>query len=68
MDLSIKENYSFREISRQIDSGSRNRKREPIMVHKYPNLNSEVSNLKDMLNIYYEDYIREKFLKYGLLI
>ncbi len=66
-------NYNYglyqieRDINIKIDSGSRNKKREPIMVHKYPDLNSEISNLKDMLNKYYEDYIHEKLLKYELL-
>ncbi len=55
------------DINIKIDSGSRNKKREPIMVHKYPDLNSEISNLKDMLNKYYEDNIHEKLLKYELL-
>lgn len=55
------------DINIKVDSGSRNKKREPIMVHKYPDLNSEISNLKDMLNKYYEENIHEKLLKYELL-
>lgn len=45
----------------------RNKKRELIMVYKYFDLNSEILNLKDMFNKYYDDNIYEKLLKYELL-
>lgn len=71
--VEFKKHYSYglyqieKDINVKVDSGTRNKKREPIMVHKYPDLNSEISNLKDMLNKYYDDNIHEKLLKYELL-
>lgn len=71
--VEFKKHYSYglyqieKDINVKVDSGTRNKKREPIMVHKYPDLNSEISNLKDMLNNYYDDNIHEKLLKYELL-
>ena len=55
------------DINVKVDSGSRNKKREPIMVHKYSDLNSEISNLKEMLNEYYNSNIQNKLLEYELL-
>lgn len=37
------------------------------MVHKYSDLNSEISNLKEMLNEYYNSNIQNKLLEYELL-
>jgi hypothetical protein len=55
------------DINIKIDSGSRNKKREPIMVHKYSDLNSEISKLKEMLKEYYDNNIQQKLLDYELL-
>lgn len=55
------------DINIKVDSGSKNKKREPIMVHKYSDLNSEISNLKEMLNEYYNSNIQNKLLEYELL-
>ena len=56
-----------KDINIKVESGSINKKREPIMVHKYSDLNSEISNLKEMLKDYYKDNIHDKLLAYGLL-
>ena len=37
------------------------------MVHKYSDLNSEITNLKEMLKVYYSDNIHDKLLEYELL-
>lgn len=55
------------DINLKIESGSFNKKREPVMVHKYSDLNSEIAHLKEMLKEYYENNIHEKLLKYELL-
>jgi hypothetical protein len=55
------------DINIKVDSKSKNKKREPIMVHKYSDLNSEIANLKKMLKEYYEKNIQEKLIEYELL-
>ncbi len=55
------------DINIKIDSGSVNKKREPIYVRKYPELNSEISNLKEKLKQYYLDNIQNQLLHYELL-
>ena len=56
-----------KEINIKVESGSFNKKRQPIMVHKYSDLNSEITNLKEMLKVYYSDNIHDKLLEYELL-
>ena len=67
------DNYTYglyqieNDINVKVESGSYNKKREPIMVHKYSDLNSEISNLKEMLKVYYTNNIHDKLLTYELL-
>lgn len=55
------------DINIKVESGSFNKKREPIMVHKYSDLNSEISSLKEMLKVYYSNNIHDKLIQYELL-
>jgi hypothetical protein len=55
-----------KEINIKIEIG-RNKKNEPIMEHKYSNLNVLIKELKEQLKEFYEKHITKKLFKYELL-
>jgi len=56
-----------REINIKIETGGYNKKGEPIMEHKYTDLNYEIKELKEQLKEFYEKYLTPKLFKYELL-
>lgn len=57
----------IKKINIKADSGDCNKKGEPIMIHKYDELNESIKELKTELNEFYEKYITDNLFKYELL-
>lgn len=55
------------EINLKIDSGGRNKQGKPIMIQKYPMLNTKLKTLEYELKTYYEKYIIPNLFKYQLV-
>jgi len=56
-----------KEINIKVETGDYNKKNEPIMAHKYSDLNDEIKELKELLNKFYDTHITSKLFKYELL-
>ena len=56
-----------REINIKIETGGYNKKGEPIMEHKYTDLNYEIKELKEQLKEFYDKHLTPKLFKYELL-
>ena len=56
-----------KEINIKVETGDYNKKNEPIMAHKYGDLNDEIKELKELLNKFYDTHITSKLFKYELL-
>jgi len=57
----------IREINIKIETGDYTKKNEPIMEHKYSDLNDKIKELKEQLKEFYYKYITPKLFKYELL-
>ena len=55
------------EINIKIETGDYTKRNEPIMEYKYPELNNEIKELKELLKTFYNKYITPKLFKYQLL-
>ncbi len=62
--------YGLHQICKEInikEEVGRNKKNEPIMEHKYPDLNNLIKELKEQLKEFYNRHLKEKLFKYELL-
>lgn len=57
----------FDDFNIKTDSGRLNRKGKPIMVYKYPTLNTEIKKLDNALKEYYANEIIPSLFKYELI-
>lgn len=56
-----------RDINIKIETGDYNKRNEPIMEHKYSDLNDTIKELKEQLKEFYDKHITKKLFKYKLL-
>ena len=56
-----------KDINIKVETGDYTKKNEPILEHKYSELNSLIKKFKEQLNEFYNKYITPKLFKYELL-
>lgn len=70
-EYNSKFNYGLHQICKDInikvETGDYTKKNEPIMEHKYCDLNDAIKELKEQLKEFYDKYITKKLFKYELL-
>jgi hypothetical protein len=70
-EFNPKYTYGLDQICKEIDikepSGNHNKKGEPIMQSKNPEVTEQVKNLKAAIKEFYQEHITEKLFKYELL-
>ena len=57
----------YKDINIKIKTGDYTKKNEPILEHKYNELNNLIKGFKEQLNGFYEKYLIPKLFKYELL-
>ena len=57
----------YKDINIKIKTGDYTKKNEPILEHKYNELNNLIKEFKEQLNEFYEKYLIPKLFKYELL-
>jgi bisphosphoglycerate-dependent phosphoglycerate mutase len=70
-EFNPKYTYGLDQICKEIDikepSGNHNKKGEPIMVSKNPEVTEQVKDIKTAIKEFYREHIAEKLLEYQLL-